>query len=184
MALRATRTDWVIYAECDMVFGPSPVDAAATLQRAAEALLGFGEHVVSIVPVYQLADDDASSVGLELLDKSRVRTGAGLKPCSYHSHKFMDYEAWESSGGVSSQLLDTPKHWVEHEALEDNACAHFEDGLSSCPKESIREGWVIEPYFIANRHDLPEYDEMIEFGTWDKIDQIKLMGMCSWRFSP
>eukprot|EP00658_Telonema_sp_P-2_P060710 TRINITY_DN49553_c0_g1_i1.p1 TRINITY_DN49553_c0_g1~~TRINITY_DN49553_c0_g1_i1.p1 ORF type:complete len:433 (+),score=73.16 TRINITY_DN49553_c0_g1_i1:174-1472(+) len=181
LALRRSKTKWVVYAEADMVFGGGNV--AAALEQEAQAL-EQQPRVVSVVPVYQLADESAGTTGLHFPGKERLRD-LGFKPCSYHSHKFMDYKEWEQDrSGSRAKLLRSSRPWLQAaEGDPGKECVDFEDGVSGCSKAKMEENWTMEPYFLASKDELPDYDELVEFGTWDKLEQIKLIAMCGWRFA-
>jgi len=189
-AMNAARTDWVLYVECDMIFGGNrnPDIAAQSLELEVRALTK-SSRLASILPVYDLREDFTLLRTLPSKTQLQVRGAhfkdVGLRPCSYQSHRFMSYLSWEEEiRKPSPQLLNTQPQWLSSgEVDSEDLCCHFVNGIPQCSNAQMVEGWTLEPYFVARKHQMPQYDLAIEFGTWDKLEQIKVMMMCGWRFA-
>lgn len=76
----------------------------------------------------------------------------------------------------------------ESNVRRDDLCTRtFVRGKPQCSLQRIisegnNPGWVVEPYFLARRGDLPRFDPVILYGHLDKMDQIRLMAVTGWRF--
>ena len=171
----------MLYVEADMVLSPG---AATVLKREAAALSRLG-NTVSIVPVYNLKEED--DVRLEHLPASKQGLRqAGMEACAYMSHDFMDYEAWEADVGQAPVKPLT--FFVPKEIGKMDHCARsFNRGKAHCSmgrilQEGVDAGWPIEPYFLAPRERIPFYDPAMVYGLMDKIDQIRTLAATGWRF--
>jgi len=173
LALLATTTAWVLYAEADMHFGP---DAAEALEREAKRLArraagGGGHRVASVVPLYEIDPDLPAPV--ELPRKGGLR-GARIKPYHAESHDLLDYARWEArEEGDEVDLI----------SYDNGICCGLRQGQSTCEPVNALTEWCVEPYFLANRTELPLFDPVLEFQTWDKMDQLRLMAATGWHFA-
>ena len=162
-----------------MQFGGGDIQQA--LHHELRSLSRFPGQVASILPVYELPDEN-NPAPKKLPEKRHVRN-AGLVPCSYGSHQFTNYSRWEGAGAADpAQLMNNDDAWFDT-APRDSECVLFNHGLSPCSPEEIDIGWAIEPYFLTDRRKAPGYDPVVEFGMWDKLSQIKAMAMLEWRWA-
>ena len=163
-----------------MQFGGGDIQQA--LHHELRILSRFPGQVASILPVYELPDEN-NPVPKKLPASKRHVRNAGLVPCSYGSHQFTNYSRWEGDGAADpAQLMNNDDAWFDT-APRDSECVLFNHGLSPCSPKEIDIGWAIEPYFLMDRRKAPGYDPVVEFGMWDKISQIKAMAMLEWRWA-
>lgn len=181
IALQQANATWVIYVEADMVFPP---DAAALLSVEAAAL---GRHTrwLSILPLYTKANSDTAPPDAAQLPMKKDLRAADLVPCQYDSHNFMDYMAWEQTHLEPATPLTF--YWKEEHSMD--MCSRvFIEGRPQCSfddllQEGADHGWVIEPYFIARKTEVPMFDPNIMYDQADKMDQLRLMASSGWVFA-
>ena len=172
IALKGAQTEYVILVEADMVFPPG---AGQALLRERDALQKLSK-VASILPLYAPREDVGAGVLERLPNNKKGLRQAGLIPCPYDSHEFMDYKAWETREGMGPV---TPLNYVREDTLREDICGRsFVEGKPQCSVDRILQegddaGWGVEPYFLARQTDLPLFDPAIRYGHFDKIDQLR-----------
>jgi len=160
IALRSATTPWVIYVESDMFFGPNAANVLMEETEVLSMLNGGSDKVASLIPLYQTA----KPIQFPLPSKENLRT-SGFVPYDADSHSYMDFEHWESQTDLEITMLSHT-----HET-----CCSFSAGKPKCSIESILRWWCFEPYYLAKKSEVPMFDPILEFQTWDKLEQIKLM---------
>ena len=164
IALHSTTTSWVIYVESDMLFGPDAADSLIKDIKKIPKLGDTSSRILSIIPLYQFGFEQHEPKLSSLPSKHKLQA-SGFLPYEAESHRYMNFSHWEYDDQAAPLMLS---HW-------DEICCPFLAGKPRCELESILHWWCFEPYYIAKKAEVPPFDPVLEFQTWDKLEQIKLM---------